>query len=241
MSGSENDDLESAKILIQENLLDEAKRILFRLIARIQKTDSHAYRRAREMLARIESIEMKALLSISPQQKKPPAFDDQTRVIQGLEKDLEIELNESSDSTLSKEWWSPAAGPLTAQDLFDLAVGFHEMGCHADAIRELRKAEKKIRIEQSFLGELGVSIVALHAQSLVDLGRAFEAKINLEPVLLEPDVPHEQKILLYYMMGLAEQALENKTTAKAWFQKVRDSEPGFRDVDQRLKALGRIS
>ncbi len=239
MSGTENDELESARILIQENLLEEAKRVLFRLLTRITQTDSTAYRRAREMLATIESIEMKALLSIARREKQPPPFDDQTRLIEKLEKDLDLDPVDTLEQSFTAEQWSPAGDPLSARDLYDLAVAYFEMGCCADAIRELKKAEKKIRMEESFLGELGVSIIALHTQSLIQLDRAFEARIHLEPVLLEPDLPHEQKILLYYLMGLAEQALENKTMAKAWFQKVRESEPGFRDVDTRLRILDR--
>ena len=80
-----------------------------------------------------------------------------------------------------------------------------------DTIRELKRAEKKIRIEESFLGELGISAVALHADALVKLGHSFQAKIYLEPILVEPDLLHEQKIILYYTMGLAEQALEDKS------------------------------
>jgi tetratricopeptide (TPR) repeat protein len=120
-------------------------------------------------------------------------------------------------------------------------VAFYEMGCFGDVLRELKRAEKKIRIEESFLGELGVSVVALYAQTLVKLGQAFQAKVYLEPILIEPDLLHEQKTILYYTMGLAEQALDEKKNAKAWFQKVAMTDPDFKDVQQRIRLLSKVT
>ena len=238
MSSTENDDLESAKILIQENLLDEAKRTLFRLIAHHASSTSYINIRAREMLKTIETIEMKNINSLGGiRERRKPRVEDADRLIEKLEQDLNFTIEDDHQAVSVAEQWAAVDAKLSVRDLLDLAVGFFEMGCYPDAIRELRKAEKKIRIEESFLGELGVSIVALHAQALIEMGMAFDARIYLEPILLEPDLPHEQKIILYYTMGLAEQALENKTTAKAWFQKVKSTEPGFRDVDQRIRIL----
>jgi tetratricopeptide (TPR) repeat protein len=241
MSGNENDDLESARILIQENLLDESKRILFRMLTRISDTNSISYRRAREMLSQIEKIELDELMNKAPRGKRTPRVEDPTRLIHSLEKDLSMEPIDSEMPIMEVEQWSVVGERLPARELLDLAVAFFEMGCYGDAIRELKKAEKRIRIEETFLGELGVSIVALQAQALIELGQPFDARIYLEPILLESDIPHEQKIILYYSMGLAEQALENKISAKAWLQKVKDTEPNFKDVEQRLRHLNHSS
>jgi tetratricopeptide (TPR) repeat protein len=241
MSGNENDDLESARILIQENLLDESKRILFRMLTRISDTNSISYRRAREMLSQIVKIELDELMNKAPRGKRTPRVEDPTRLIHSLEKDLSMEPIDSEMPIMEVEQWSVVGERLPARELLDLAVAFFEMGCYGDAIRELKKAEKRIRIEETFLGELGVSIVALQAQALIELGQPFDARIYLEPILLESDIPHEQKIILYYSMGLAEQALENKISAKAWLQKVKDTEPNFKDVEQRLRHLNHSS
>lgn len=241
MSGNENDDLESARILIQENLLDESKRILFRMLTRISDTNSISYRRAREMLSQIEKIELDELMNKAPRGKRTPRVEDPTRLIHSLEKDLSMEPIDSEMPIMEVEQWSVVGERLPAREHLDLAVAFFEMGCYGDAIRELKKAEKRIRIEETFLGELGVSIVALQAQALIELGQPFDARIYLEPILLESDIPHEQKIILYYTMGLAEQALENKISAKAWLQKVKDTEPNFKDVEQRLRHLNHSS
>lgn len=237
MSEKNNDDLESARILIQENLLEEAKRVLFRMLTRINDPESFSHRRAQEMLKKIETIEMNELMNHSPRSKPSRVIEDPTMLINKLQKDLQIESFEEEAPVMDTEQWNVEETPSSAQGLFDLSVAFYEMGCYADALRELKRAEKKIRIEESFLGELGVSVVALQAQALVKLGQAFNAKIYLEPILMEPDLLHEQKIVLYYTMGLAEQALEDKSTAAGWFKKVAASDPDFKDVQQRIRLL----
>lgn len=230
-SQNNNDELESARILIQENLFEEAKHVLFRMLTRISDPQSSAYRRARELLARIEAIELNDLLTKTSRSKPVKNFEDSSAP----------GIFEDTDAPIEDEQWVVDGTPSTAQGLFDLAVAFYEMGCFGDALRELRRAEKKIRIEQSFLGELGVSVVALQAQTLVKLGQAFQAKVYLEPVLIEPDLLHEQKIILYYTMGLAEQSLEEKSAAKGWFQKVAVTDPDFKDVQQRIRQLSKTT
>jgi tetratricopeptide (TPR) repeat protein len=241
MSESDNDELESARILIQENLYDEAKRVLFRLLTRIHDPQSFNYRRTKEMLNKIESIEMNDLMNKNSRIKPDKNPEDTTSLITQLERDLQLQNFEDEVTSLDQEQWTVSEIPSTAQGLFDLAVAFYEMGCLGDALRELKRAEKKIRIEESFLGELGVSVVALQTQTLIKLGSAFKAKVYLEPVLMEPDLLHEQKIILYYSMGMVEQALEEKNTAKGWFQKVADFDPSFKDVQQRIKFLSKSS
>jgi len=231
------DELESAKILIQENLYEEAKHVLFRLLTRTPDTQSFDNRRARELLKKIEEIEMKELFSKPSRSKANATAEDSDAVISNLENDLQLGSNVESRLLMEDEQWKVDESPTNARELFDLSIAFFEMGCFSDALRELHRAEKKIRIEDSFLGELGVSIVALTGQTLVQLGQAFNAKIYLEPILMEPDLPHEQKIILYYTMGLIEQALGEKRPAKGWFQKVVETDPDFRDVQQRIRLM----
>lgn len=239
MSASNDDALESARILIQENLFEEAKRVLFRLIAQAADPHSSSVRRAQELLKKIEQIEINELVSKPCRQGAKSPVEDSKQVISALERDLQLEEDNFAALPADHEWWNVEAGPSTARELFDLAVAFYEMGCFADALRELRRAEKKVRIENTFLGELGVSIVALSAQSLISLGQAFDAKIYLEPVLLESDIPHEQKTILYYVMGLADEALGEKASARGWFNKVIESDPDFKDARQKVRLLAK--
>jgi len=242
-SQSNNDELESARILIQENLYDEAKRVLFRLLTRINDPMSFSHRRAKELLSKIEAIELNEIMTKVSRSKTIKNVEDSTLIISRLEKELDLDLDSYEENTplMESEFWNVNLVPTTVVGLFDLAIAFYEMGCFGDALRELRRAEKKIRIEESFLGEVGVSIVALYAQTLLKIGHPFRAKIYLEPILLESDLLHEQKIILYYTMGIIEQALEEKSNAKGWFKKVAASDPEFKDVQQRLRLLAKIT
>ena len=239
MSESNNDEIESAKILIQENLFEEAKHVLFRLLTHIKDSQSHSYRVANELLKKIEKIELNQFMNSSVKHKKEEFLEDSDSLILQLEKNLQLNSFEKDSKDLEIEKWSVNEPQHSTQVLFDLAVAFYEMECFADALRELKRAEKKIRIEDSFLGELGVSVVALKAQALIKMGSSFNAKIYLEPILLEDDLRHEQKIILYYSMGLATQDLQEKDSAKGWFLKVAEFDPEFKDVQQRIRTLSK--
>ena len=229
------DELESAKILIQEDLLEEAKKTLFRLLTKIQHQTAE-YGRAKEMLLQIEEMELEKIIN-QPTRLKSLKIDDVTKVIEQLDGDLRLDAFSNEVDVNSEMWSVQRIEEGTVQEHLDLGVAFFEMGCFYDAIRELTKAEKKIRIESTFLGEKGVSVVALLAQARLRAGHAFQAKLYLEPILLEDDIHHEQKIILYYTMGLVEQALGENMAAKGWFQKVQAEDPLFKDVQQRIQFL----
>ena len=224
------DELQSAKILFQEGLLEEAKKKLYQILIA-----SPNYARAEELLSQIQAHELKGLLSksVSSSRAQKIRTEDSAQIIDQLNTDLGLELNLQGCNPEQENWVAHA--DLRPREHYDLGVAFFEMGCFRDAIRELKSAEKKIRMEQTFLGELGVSVVALSSEALVNLGRAYEAKAFLEPVLSEPDLKREEKNVLFYVMGLVEESLGNINDAKGWFQKVFDLEPDFRDTRFRLK------
>jgi tetratricopeptide (TPR) repeat protein len=232
------DEVESARILIREGLVEEAKKLLFRILAH-----QPSFQSAQELLKKIKELELKALFDEGPaslDRRKRPPIEDIEELIASLDRDLGLNLNGDQNSETQGEIWNTVKHSheeLNAQTYFDLGVAFSEMGCYPDALRELARAEKKIRIEESFLGEIGVSVVSLSAQCLIQQGRAFEAKVYLEPILTEPDLKHEDKLGLYYVMGLCEQALGNQRGALGWYQKISESDPDFRDVQIKLRQL----
>lgn len=228
------DEVESARILLREGLVEESKRTLYRILTR--KPD---YRPAIDLLKQIETLELKELFredGSGSSHKRLTAIEDVDALIDSLDRDLGLGLKTESESN-QKELWNASAVDLDSKARFDLGVAFYEMGCYADALRELHRAEKKIRIEESFLGETGLASVSLIAQCLVSLDRAFEAKAYLEPILIEPDLKHEDKLGLYYVMGLAEQALGQPKNALGWYQKINHSDPEFRDVQIKIRQL----
>ena len=221
-------EVESAKILFSEGLHDEAKKVLFQVL--LQQPD---HPKARALLNQILAKEEKALFESSTRTVAKTVVDNPSDVLKKLNLDLELNLD-LNDFDPEKENWI-AKGELNPRERYDLGVAFSEMGCYLDAIRELRLAERRIRLEQTFLGELGVSVVTLYAECLVHAGRAFEAKTYLEPILSEPDLKHEEKTGLFYVMGLVEEALGQRASSRGWFQKVVDSNLHFKDASFRLK------
>lgn len=234
------EDVENARILVREGLVEEAKKVLYRVLGY-----KPGLRAAQELLKQIEAIELKDLFRDhpSPSARKPSsAIEDIDRLIETLDRDLGLGLNEVGPTTdAQKEIWNAAVngatGELDAKARFDLGVAFFEMGCYADALRELYRAEKKIRIAETFLGETGLAAVSLIGQCLVHLDRAYEAKAYLEPVLTEPDLRHEDKLVLYYAMGMIEYALENPKQALGWYQKISEADPDFKDVQLKVRQL----
>lgn len=227
-----NDEVASAKILFQEGLIDEAKKVLFRVLMKVPN-----FKPAIALLAQIQLKEEKLLLDDESEalNRKPSRPDDRNAIEQKLFQDLGLESDSSKNTPHSETWISVET--IRPEEYYDLGVAFFEMDCFLDAIRELRKAEKRIRLEGSFLGSLGVAVVALIAECLHKNGDSFQAKAYLAPVLSEPEIRHEEKIILFYVMGLIDSALGNLQESKAWFQKVINQEPDFRDAAFRLQTL----
>lgn len=241
MTGNDQEEIESARILVRENLFDEAKQTLFRIMTRITDEKNPVLNQARDLLQQIQNTELDELIHRTRIRKRPEKVEDPKEVIQKLESDLNLAESSSLAAPVDHEIWSVEGATDQVSQSIDLAIAFYEMGCFADSLRHLRKAEKKIRIESTFLGEQGVFVIAFQAMNLISMGKAFEAKVKIEPVLMEPDLAHEQKLILYYAMGSIEQALQDESMAKSWFQKISQTDPDYRDVRQRIKVLNRNS
>jgi tetratricopeptide (TPR) repeat protein len=217
-------------------LIEEAKKTLFRLLATQPK-----FKPAQELLKKVEEIELKDIFKESRSVKRPIPVEDIEAVIESLDRDLNLGIADAEQTAqLAEPQWTNSEN-LSAREFLDLGVAYFEMGCYADALRELQKAEKKVRIEESFLGETGLAAAALIARCLLLLERAYEARAYLEPILIEPDLKHEDKIILYYEMGVAEQDLGNLKAALSWFEKVSESDFEFKDVSYRLRQLRKPS
>ncbi len=224
------DDLASAKILFSEGLLEEAKRLLYRMLLH-----SPHYRKGRELLDQIGKFEIEHLYDTTPRTLGKIVLEDPDEVVRRLESDLGLdEANGIPES--GAEIWKHSID-LDARSSLDLGIAFFEMGCFQDAGRELRHAIKQVLQEKSSLGEVGLSATALLAESLVLSCEAFGAKMVLEPVLSDSELLHEDKTCLYYLMGRAEESLGHSASAKGWYEKVVQTDPSFRDAEFRLRFL----
>ena len=224
------DDLASAKILFSEGLLEEAKRVLYRMLLH-----SPHYRKGRELLEQIAKFEIEHLYDSVPRAQGKTVLEDPDEVIRRLESDLGI--GDSTGNPASPDGIWRASVDLDARSSLDLGIAFFEMGCFGDAGRELKHCIKQVLQEKSVLGEVGLSATALLAESLILSDQAFDAKMVLEPVLSDSELLHEEKTSLYYLMGRVEECLGHPPSARGWYEKVIQAEPSFRDAEFRLRFL----
>jgi tetratricopeptide (TPR) repeat protein len=229
------EELSSAKILFQEGLIEEAKKILHRIL---MVRPGHL--QTQELLNQIHEAELVALFRVNPnpdlqRKARARAFEDPDAVIRRLEKDLGIQIDHDVrglDPSI-ENWNHPEVND--PHQAFDLGVAFFEMGCYRDAIRQLSGCVRKIRVTQTSLGEQGVAAAALCAESMIALGEAFEATAWLTPILNELDLSHERKVPFFYLMGRAQELLNHKNEAKAWYGKVLEVDPLYRDASFRVR------
>jgi tetratricopeptide (TPR) repeat protein len=225
-----SDEVASAKILFQEGLYEEAKKILYRALM-----TAPGYRRAEELLAVIQKKELDLLMDARSKDSASHAVEDPDLVIRQLVDDLQIEEDGIPIEATQENF--KHSTPLNAREHFDLGVGFFEMGCYRDAIRELEASVKLIRQESTELGQLGVSAITLQGEALLASGEAFAAKMLLDPVVADIELKHDEKNPVYYVCGRVEEALGNRREAKAWYQKVANWDDTYRDAAFRLKRL----
>ena len=228
-----DDDVESAKILFQEGLFDEAKKVLHQVLIR-----HPLFTRASQLLDEIRNEELNLILNRSSTLrggKKPP--EDPEAIIRKLEKDLGMDFGSSEGNfDPAVENWSHQNRDSPEQ-AYDLGVAFFEMGCYRDAMIELEEAIRRIRISRTELGDLGVAAAALYSESLIQLKEAFSAKSFLLPILNELELTHESKIPLFYLVGRAEELLGNSADAKSWYRKALEVDPFYRDAHFRIRVL----
>jgi tetratricopeptide (TPR) repeat protein len=87
-----------------------------------------------------------------------------------------------------------------------------------------------------------VSTHILLARAYLEAGRSFEAIQILHPLVRNDEISIENKVEFFYLMGIAHDLRKERKIALAWFNKVRDIDPHFRDIRERLrKPLGKTS
>jgi hypothetical protein len=243
------DHLESARILASEGLLEEAKRILRRIIL----ADPH-HVAARKKLEEIHELELKQIFSESytnrflRKKKKSLGWIDSEAVMRQLDRDLKLgvfnegEAGESLALELSlfedREGLERFGVKLdkdlagsTARDRLDIGIGFLEMDLHDLAARQFKAAARD--------PEHALAATGLLAYALILSGRSFEATLTLEPVLGDSEIPREEKLDFIYLMGRAQERLQNRALALEWYGAAREIEPRYRDVEERIRLLSR--
>lgn len=248
------DHLQSARILMGEGILEDAKRILRRvLLADPSRLE------ARKMLEGIHEIELKQIFgeSETPRRRlRLPQTEVEVSaetVMRGLDRDLKLgifgdnggeglepQLSLFKDRAAMEEFGRHmdrdfAAHP--APERIDLGIAFLEMGLASLAVRHFQAAINQLRLvhQDASASDPLIAAAGLLAYALILDARAFEATIQLQPLLNDVDIDRPRKLDLIYLMGRAFEAMGKGEDACQWYAQAAEIEPHYRDVDDRLK------
>lgn len=251
-----DDQLHSARILIQENLLDEAKKIL-RQVA-IHYPDS---RMARHLLTEIHEIELKTLLTEDPSIRKRRRFDepqmeqvgDPKERIKKLDADLKLGMSQDSSNPDSTTLIGDLGGAKsferfsnsieeqfaggTVRERLDIAIAFHEMGLKKLTARLLKPVLHEFSDSDGKVDDLKLAALALFASSLIDSGSPFDATLELQPVIQDNEVATEKKLELFYLMGRASESIGKPQEALLWYMQASKVDPFYRDLRSKLRGM----
>jgi len=118
-----------------------------------------------------------------------------------------------------------------AESHYDLGVAYREMGLLDEAISEfqtaLRGTVNSIRAYES------------PGQCFIDKKDFDVAQNVLSRALAEPDIEDDQLVGVLYLLGVASENLKRWADASAYYQRVVAVDIDFRDVAQRIVAVGR--
>jgi tetratricopeptide (TPR) repeat protein len=112
---------------------------------------------------------------------------------------------------------------------YDLGIAYKEMGLLEDAIEAFRIAMAAPERQLACLYMMGLCAL--------DVGRAADAVAHLEQALSLPELPDDQRLPLRYDLGRAYAASGDAPRARAAFEEVAASDPGFREVGAELARL----
>ncbi|MEO7163283.1 MAG: hypothetical protein ABI041_10225, partial [Bdellovibrionia bacterium] len=255
-TGSIEDLLHSAKILVDEGLVEDAKKILHQILI-VDSTNKAAL----EALGGIQKEELKYLLreDPTPQRKRPLERNPQVKakvqeldpeeLMRKLDQDLglgifaqNVPVALASDLSLFQNPEEMEAFTLkleknlaggNIQDWVDLGIAFLEMDFYQIAVRLFTGACRKI--DSEVLGEQSVSATGLLALALILLGRPFEAISKLQPLLRDVEIKADQKVELYYLMGRTYESLKKMDIALHFYQQVMKIDARYRDVEYRVR------
>jgi tetratricopeptide (TPR) repeat protein len=251
--------LQSAKILVSEGLLDEAKKILRKVLI----TDSRCLL-ARELLGQVHETELQQIFGDTRRRRSfhSPEKEEYSQenivaddVIRELDHDLRLGISDADtfaaavspgeeqfplycDPEAIKAYAERLERSLTGsapRDHLDLGIAFLEMELYELAVGQFKAACTKARLESDRRGVL--ESTALWADALIRWGRAFDGLLLLQPVVRDIEVEDIDKVEFVYLTGRVYEALRKSELAFKWYEQVRKFDPSYRDVEIRIRGL----
>lgn len=225
--------VEDARILLEESLVEEAKKKLFQVL-RADPTHLSAVALLSEIRAR-EVDELKHEGAAPDRRKHARPLESSIAVLRQLEKDFGLGVEATASQR--EVFQVSTQGAMHGLDRFDLMIAFFEMDCPADALREARRIERDLLISQSDLGIHGLVLKEIEGRCLLALGQAFEAQLVVVEALQVAEYDLKQKLSLMVLAAEIEESLENVSGALGWYTRVLQADVTYRDIAQRYKVL----
>jgi tetratricopeptide (TPR) repeat protein len=237
------DTLQRAKILFDEGLLEDSKRLLWK-IQRQEQVPAECS----ELLKKIEAAEIQQLLSGDPDPRRfgVSSLDEPKisplQTLNSLEKDLRISADGDDRKQLAllfsgEEQYSVyrdriarMAAALPDKDRLDLAVAYVELGLPdlaADILRPCLSIDSQ-KLPASYL----------LAVALISADKAIEATILLEPIVRDLKLSESVKTDFLYLMATAFERLGDAAKSKDFYRRVFQLNPNYRSTKEKLRALG---
>jgi tetratricopeptide (TPR) repeat protein len=250
---SSSDLIESARILVNEGLMDDAKKALHRVL--ISDPGNVA---ASQLLASIQVLELKQILG-GEEIRRPFGKNKDAKhlevdvdvVLQQLDEDLSLGIFEENPALLSAGQLSLFQNPellddfciqlekkligSSVQDWIDMGIGFLEMEFYTIAVRLLSGACRQLNSDSLEAIDLRLSATCLLAFSLILAGRPFEAAASIQPMLYDVEIRNENKVELLYLMGRSYELMKKINLALTYYDQVIAIEPNYRDVNRRIR------
>ncbi|MEK6706106.1 MAG: tetratricopeptide repeat protein [Candidatus Poribacteria bacterium] len=226
--------LQSARILINEGLSEEAKKIFHRILMVDEGNVS-----ARRGLDEIHELELKQIFGGDNDGEKKLSYgliseSEVNDIIKKLDDDFKLGLF-SEFSLLGgaqglkalADKLSEGSSSLSVQDCVDIGIAYCEMELYGIAARQFAAACDKT--------DEPVSVTALLAYALIMGDKPFEAVTVIQPLLNDSEIEEKSKIELYYLLGRAYERMGKFDIADEWYRQVIRLDPHYRDME--LKEL----
>jgi tetratricopeptide (TPR) repeat protein len=248
------DQLQSARILVNEGLIEEGKKLLRRILI----ADSRNLT-ARRKLDEIHEIELQQIFEGRERRRGPqhgrrrddaPEEEvDSEKVLRELDADLGLGLITDGDPDTvrelemslfqEREEMARFADRVDAEyskcrprDRLDIGIAFFEMGLLDLAIRQFTAAARD--------AETRIPATALLASALMRSGHPFDAVLALEPLISDSELDGADKLELLYLMGRANEQLGKHDAATRYYAQAVEVDPTYRDAEERMKRCAGI-
>ncbi len=242
-NADEDEIFKGARILFNEGLLEEAKKMSFKLLR-----DNPRNILARQLLEEIHQQELHTLFS-EREERKPrfksinnPAWEDPEVVLERLEKDMgqpKILSSLFPDEKSVELYWAGLKKTLSNEhvsDQLDMGIAFLEMGLGEIAEKIFTHVVSVSESQELKTLELKSKCLLVYAQ--LQLDKNFEAIMVLETVLNQKDILDSDKLEFFYLLARTYEKLSRISHAIETYKLVMLQNRRYRDTEYRLQKLG---